>query len=81
MTRLRALLLTLAASGAALAAGDPQASPPGSAASGPAPVPAQSPAAPAPAPAQPAPAARDIEDFVPTEKVSADDAVAFPTDI
>ena len=23
----------------------------------------------------------DIQDFVPTEKVSADDAVAFPTDI
>jgi hypothetical protein len=28
----------------------------------------------------PTPAA-DIQDFVPTEKVSADDAVAFPTDI
>ena len=35
-----------------------------------------------PAPATPAPApGPDIEDFVPSEKVSADDAVAFPVDI
>ena len=37
-----------------------------------------------PAPATPTPAptpAPDIEDFVPSEKVSADDAVAFPVDI
>ncbi len=27
------------------------------------------------------PAGRDIEDFVPSEHVKADDAVAFPTDI
>jgi hypothetical protein len=37
---------------------------------------------PPPAPATPTPApAADIEDFVPSEKVSADDAVAFPVDI
>ena len=35
----------------------------------------QAPSTPAPAPAG------DIEDFVPSEKVSADDAVAFPVDI
>jgi hypothetical protein len=63
-------MLTLAASGAALAAGDPQTPP--------APAPSPSPVA-SPAPARDA--GRDIEDFVPTEKVSADDAVAFPTDI
>lgn len=35
-----------------------------------------------PAPATPAPTpVPDIEDFVPSEKVSADDAVAFPVDI
>jgi hypothetical protein len=35
-----------------------------------------------PAPATPAPTPMpDIEDFVPSEKVSADDAVAFPVDI
>lgn len=37
---------------------------------------------PPPAPANPAPTpGPDIEDFVPSEKVSADDAVAFPVDI
>jgi hypothetical protein len=48
----------------------------------------QAPSQPPPAPATPgataAPAlapAGDIEDFVPSEKVSADDAVAFPVDI
>jgi hypothetical protein len=80
VTRLRALLLLLAASGAALVAGDPQAQQAAPAPSGPAPqAPAPAPVAPAPAPT--APPARDIEDFVPSEKVSADDAVAFPTDI
>jgi hypothetical protein len=35
-----------------------------------------------PPPATPAPTpVPDIEDFVPSEKVSADDAVAFPVDI
>jgi len=43
-------------------------------------------APPTPAPAAPAapaaaPTPGDIEDFVPSEKVSADDAVAFPVDI
>jgi hypothetical protein len=69
------LLLTLTAASAVAVAGDPQ--------------PPQAPAAP-PLVAQPTPAASpaplptpaaDIQDFVPTEKVSADDAVAFPTDI
>jgi hypothetical protein len=49
----------------------------------------QAPAAPAPAPPSPvaAPAgpagaqAQDIQDFVPSEHVNADDAVAFPADI
>jgi len=70
----RTLLAALVSATAVTAAGDPQ--------------PKQAPAAPAPAtPAAtptPAPAstpAADIQDFVPTEKVSADDAVAFPTDI
>lgn len=39
----------------------------------------QEPAAPAATPTPPP--AGDIEDFVPSEKVSADDAVAFPVDI
>lgn len=68
----RTFLLTLAAASAVGAAGDPSPS-------------QAAPAAPAPA-ATPLPAASpsppgDIQDFVPTEKVSADDAVAFPTDI
>jgi len=67
----RTLLLALVAGSAVGATGDPQ--------------PPQAPAAQAPA-ATPTPAplptpAADIQDFVPTEKVSADDAVAFPTDI
>jgi len=65
----RTLLLALVGATAVAAAGDPQ--------------PQAAPAAPAPA-ATPAPAstpAADIQDFVPTEKVSADDAVSFPTDI
>ena len=71
----RTLLLALVAGSAVGATGDPQ--------------PPQAPAAPAPA-ATPTPAATprplptpaaDIQDFVPSEKVSADDAVAFPTDI
>ena len=62
----RALLLGLVTVAAAAARGD-QAGPP--------------PLPPAPGPAAtPAPAA-EIEDFVPSEKVSADDAVAFPVDI
>ena len=38
---------------------------------------------PTPAPAAPAaaPTPGDIEDFVPSEKVSADEAVSFPVDI
>ena len=43
-------------------------------------VPPPQEAPPAAAPAAPPPAG-DIEDFVPSEKVSADDAVAFPVDI
>jgi hypothetical protein len=68
----RTLLLTLAAAAAFGASGDaaPRQAPP---------------AAPAPtAPAAPAPArgpAQDIEDFVPSEHVKADDAVSFPADI
>ena len=61
----RTLLLGLAAAAAAAAAGDQAARPAP-------PVPA---ATPAPSPQG------DIEDFVPSEKVSADDAVAFPVDI
>ena len=36
---------------------------------------------PAQAPAPPRAPADDIQDFVPSERVKADDAVAFPTDI
>jgi hypothetical protein len=64
--------VTLVAASAVGAAGDP--SPPQAAPAAPAP-------AVTPAPAPSAPPAADIQDFVPTEKVSADDAVAFPTDI
>jgi len=71
----RTLLLTLTAASAFAAAGDPQ---PPQAKATPAPVATPTPAA-TPRPL-PTPAA-DIQDFVPTEKVSADDAVAFPTDI
>jgi len=66
----RLLLLSLAGLAVIASAGDqavPQ-TPPASAAPG-------ATAAPAPPPAG------DIEDFVPSEKVSADDAVAFPVDI
>jgi hypothetical protein len=71
----RILLLTLTAASAVAVAGDPQ-SP--QAPTAPPPVAQPTPGA-APSPL-PTPAA-DIQDFVPTEKVSADDAVAFPTDI
>jgi hypothetical protein len=58
-------LWALAAAGDAAPAG-PQA---------PAPTPVPTPAA------TPARQEQEIEDFVPTEKVGADDAVSFPTDI
>ncbi len=62
----RTLLLTLAAAGALAAGGDAAT--------------AQLP--PAAPPAARAPGQeRDIEDFVPSEKVKADDAVSFPADI
>jgi len=41
----------------------------------------QAPTVPAAPAATAPPPAGDIEDFVPSEKVSADDAVAFPVDI
>jgi hypothetical protein len=69
----RTLLLTLAAAVTFGALGD--AASPQQPAPAPTPTP---PPAPAAAPATPA---GDIEDFVPSEKVSADDAVSFPTDI
>ena len=61
----RLLLLGLAGAAAIASAGD-QAAP-------------QPPPAPTAAPV--APPAGDIEDFVPSERVRADDAVAFPVDI
>jgi len=64
----RVLLLGLAGAAAIASAGD-------QAPSQPTPVPA------APGPAAAPPQGADIEDFVPSEKVSADDAVAFPVDI
>ena len=64
----RALLLGLAGTTAMAAAGDQAA---------PAPTPPATP----PATSAPAPPAGDIEDFVPSEKVGADDAVAFPVDL
>ncbi len=67
----RALLLGLVATAAAVATGDPAAPQ-----APPAPPEGSAPAAtPAPAPQG------DIDDFVPSEKVSADDAVSFPVDI
>jgi hypothetical protein len=62
----RVLLLGLAGLAAIASAGDQAAS-----------QPPPAPATPAPTPT-PVP---DVEDFVPSEKVSADDAVAFPVDI
>jgi hypothetical protein len=64
----RPVLLGLLAAVAVVSSGDQGAPPP-------APVPAP------PSPVAPAPPSGDIEDFVPSEKVSADDAVAFPVDI
>ena len=71
----RTLLLTLSVAAAFGASGDaaPRQQPP------PSPVPATP--TPSPAAARTPPPARDIEDFVPTEHVKADDAVSFPTDI
>ena len=66
----RFLILGLAGLAVLASAGD-------QAASQPPPAPATPGATAAPAP----PTAGDIEDFVPSEKVSADDAVAFPVDI
>jgi hypothetical protein len=71
-TLVRPLLAGLVGLAAVAAAGDParpQAAP--------AAAPPAGTATPAPGPAQ----GGDIEDFVPSEKVSADDAVSFPVDI
>ncbi len=69
----RTVLLTLPLAAAFGASGDaaPRQEPP------------RAPATPTPVPAAAAtpPPARDIDDFVPTEHVKADDAVSFPTDI
>jgi hypothetical protein len=67
------------------ATGDPRpTSPAPPAPAAPAPV-GQAPAAPAPVgqgPApQPTPTPAELDEFVPTERISADDAVSFPTDI
>jgi hypothetical protein len=68
--QVRVILLGLAGLAALASAGDqavPQAPP--------------APAGPAATPAPGPPPAGDIEDFVASEKVGADDAVAFPVDI
>jgi hypothetical protein len=72
--RVRTLLLTLSAAAAFGARGD--------AASPQTPVspPAQAPGPAATPAASPAPV-RELDDFVPSEKVKADEAVSFPTDI
>lgn len=68
--QVRVILLGLAGLAAIASAGDQAV-----------PQPPPAPAAPATTPA-PAPSPTgDIEDFVPSEKVSADDVVAFPADI
>jgi hypothetical protein len=76
----RTLLLTLSAAAAFGASGDaaPRQQPPAAPA-----APTSAPPTPAASPGSAgAPAAgRDIDDFVPTEHVKADDAVSFPTDI
>ena len=69
-TLVRLLLLALAGLAALASAGDQAASQ-----SPPATAPPSATGAPAPPPGG------DIEDFVPSEKVSADEAVAFPVDI
>ncbi len=76
----RTLLLSLVAASGVVSAGDPQ--PPQAPAATPPPLtppPAPSPS-PSPTTKPPAPAG-DIQDFVPSERVKADDAVTFPTDI
>ena len=70
----RTLLLALSAAAAFGASGD----------AAPRQEPKPAPATPAPAPkaaGTPAAPARDVEDFVPSEHVKADDAVSLPTDI
>jgi hypothetical protein len=65
----RAILLGLVGAAAIASAGDQTAEP------------AQSPPAPAAASAPASQSKDDIQDFVPSEKVGADDAVSFPVDI
>jgi len=65
----RSLLLVVLAGAALAAAGDQAKAPPS-----PAPTPE---ASPGPEPEE----VPELEEFVPTEKVKADDAVAFPVDI
>jgi hypothetical protein len=75
----RALVITLALAAASGAAGDPRPQA-GKEAAPPAPAGPQAPAAPT-APQAPREPAGELEEFVPSEKVKADDAVAFPVDI
>jgi len=82
----RNLLFLLLAVGAIAAAGDqaPGSEPARPKESAPAPKEANAPdveATPAPKPTPSADAEEQLEEFVPTEKVPADEAVAFPVDI
>lgn len=73
MKRLVRVLALGVAGAAAVATAFDQAAPPGAQSAPP-------PAAPSPA-ASPQASTAPLEDFVPSEKVDADDAVAFPVDI
>ena len=73
----RNLLLVLLAVGAIAAAGDQAApKPPGQSGSAPA-----APPTPTPAPSATPDPEKQLEEFVPSEKLRADQAVAFPVDI
>ena len=90
-TFFRCLLLTLLALGTLPAAGDPDPSAPGQDSTTPPPSgsapeapkkPAPTPTpAPTPAPTPTADPEEQLEEFIPTEDLPADEAVAFPVDI
>jgi hypothetical protein len=82
-TLVRLLLVVLVGGGAITVAGDQAAARPGQEATPPATDASKDPVTPTPSPA-PTPTAEpeeQLEKFVPTEKLPADQAVAFPVDI
>jgi hypothetical protein len=82
-TLVRLLLIALVGGGALAVAGDQAAARPGQETTPPATEVSKDPAEPTPSPT-PTPTAapeEQLEEFVPTEKLPADQAVAFPVDI